>query len=96
MSTIEESAVALEAIADYLRNLRTVPMVREAGRAERCEQAIIDAVDFLARSVESGRHRKAWPIGFYFAKLWYYEELYPLLFATAAFSAVSDVLNEPA
>lgn len=96
MSTIEESAVALESIADYLRNLRTMPMVREAGRVERCEQAIIDAVDFLARSVESGRLHHAWPIGFYFAKLWYYEELYPLLFATAAFSAVSDVLNEPA
>ena len=24
------------------------------------------------------------PIGFYFAKLWYFERLYPLIFATAA------------
>jgi squalene-hopene/tetraprenyl-beta-curcumene cyclase len=27
---------------------------------------------------------KASPIGFYFAKLWYYERLYPLIFTVAA------------
>ena len=30
------------------------------------------------------RHRENAPIGFYFAKLWYYERLYPLVFAVAA------------
>ena len=25
-----------------------------------------------------------WPIGFYFAKLWYHERLYPLIFTTTA------------
>jgi squalene-hopene/tetraprenyl-beta-curcumene cyclase len=35
-------------------------------------------------AVESGRWLKASPIGFYFAKLWYYEKLYPVIFTVAA------------
>lgn len=46
--------------------------------------AIIRGVEFLLRSVAMGRHREPWPIGFYFAKLWYHERLYPLIFAVAA------------
>ncbi len=34
----------------------------------------------LTAWVESGEYRQAAPIGFYFAKLWYYERLYPLIF----------------
>ena len=46
--------------------------------------AIISGVEFLIQSVRDGRHRVAWPIGFYFAKLWYHERLYPLVFTMAA------------
>ena len=46
--------------------------------------AIIRGVEFLHQSVEDGRHRVAWPIGFYFAKLWYHERLYPLIFTIGA------------
>lgn len=31
------------------------------------------------------------PIGFYFAKLWYFEKLYPLVFATAALSQAASI-----
>jgi squalene-hopene/tetraprenyl-beta-curcumene cyclase len=41
-------------------------------------------VQWLADAVEEDRYRDASPIGFYFAKLWYYERLYPLLFTLAA------------
>ena len=34
--------------------------------------------------VEDGRYREPAPIGFYFAKLWYFEALYPLIFTVAA------------
>tara|TARA_R110002049_G_scaffold2750_2_gene21407 strand:+ start:113459 stop:115585 length:2127 start_codon:yes stop_codon:yes gene_type:complete len=47
-------------------------------------EAIICGVEFLLQSVRDGRHHVAWPIGFYFAKLWYHERLYPLIFATTA------------
>lgn len=48
------------------------------------QQAIIRGVEFLIESVQLGQHRVAWPIGFYFAKLWYHEALYPLIFAVTA------------
>jgi squalene-hopene/tetraprenyl-beta-curcumene cyclase len=47
-----------------------------------------DAVErglaWLTDAVESGRFREPSPIGFYFAKLWYFEKLYPLIFTVAA------------
>lgn len=94
-SSVEETAVALEAISNYVRNSRYRPEVREAGRVTACEQAIIDAVECLTCAVAAGHHRHAWPIGFYFAKLWYYEDLYPLVFSTAALSAAIDALTHP-
>ena len=39
---------------------------------------------WLTDVVERNCHGEAAPIGFYFAKLWYYEKLYPLIFATSA------------
>jgi squalene-hopene/tetraprenyl-beta-curcumene cyclase len=41
-------------------------------------------VAWLVEAVESGRFREPSPIGFYFAKLWYFEKLYPLIFTVAA------------
>lgn len=48
-----------------------------------CE-SIIQGTNFLIDGLESGRHRVAWPIGFYFAKLWYHEKLYPYVFSASA------------
>jgi squalene-hopene/tetraprenyl-beta-curcumene cyclase len=47
-------------------------------------EAIIRGVEFLLARIDEDRHHVAWPIGFYFAKLWYHEKLYPLIFSTAA------------
>lgn len=55
--------------------------------------AILRGVEFLMQSVEDRRHRIAWPIGFYFAKLWYHERLYPLIFTTAALGKFLRVLE---
>jgi squalene-hopene/tetraprenyl-beta-curcumene cyclase len=37
-------------------------------------------LEWLMERVEDGGYRETSPIGFYFAKLWYFEELYPLIF----------------
>ena len=55
-----------------------------AGGKNDLGPAIIAGVEFLLGSIDDDRHRVPWPIGFYFAKLWYHERLYPLVFATAA------------
>ncbi len=56
----------------------------ELSPSELLEAAIIGGVEFLIQGVETGRHREPWPIGFYFAKLWYHERLYPVVFAVSA------------
>ena len=44
-------------------------------------------VNWLCDSVESNAIDRVSPIGFYFAKLWYHEKLYPLIFATSALNS---------
>lgn len=69
--SVEETAVAVEALlADYAN--------------PSLQQAIEEGLGWLMAAVGRGRHRETAPIGFYFARLWYYEKLYPLVFAVAA------------
>lgn len=76
--TVEETALAIEALLGGW----------EAASGPSVEGAIVDALcrglEWLVCRVERGEHRQAAPIGLYFAKLWYYEELYPLTFTVAA------------
>ena len=74
-SSVEETALAVEALAGFPRCEPTIPAVQ-------------GGVRWLVEAVEASQHRHAAPIGFYFAKLWYYERLYPLLFALAALGRV--------
>jgi squalene-hopene/tetraprenyl-beta-curcumene cyclase len=69
-SSIEETALAVEA-------LLAAP-VSVAGEAVQC------GLTWLVEQVEQGRLNEATPIGFYFARLWYFEKLYPIIFTLAA------------
>jgi len=69
--SVEETALALEAL---------VARRPDAALRPPLEQGL----QWLTDAVLADRHRESSPIGFYFAKLWYYEQLYPLLFAVAA------------
>jgi squalene-hopene/tetraprenyl-beta-curcumene cyclase len=55
--------------------------------------AVNRGVAWLVDAVESGRFREPSPIGFYFAKLWYYEKLYPLIFTVAALGRAARTLT---
>ena len=46
-------------------------------------------VKWLIERVESGQWREAAPIGFYFARLWYHERLYPLVWTVGALGLVA-------
>jgi squalene-hopene/tetraprenyl-beta-curcumene cyclase len=82
LSSVEETAVAVEALLSSADD----PAVRPALAA---------GVGWLVEAVESGRHRETAPIGLYFAKLWYYERVYPLVFTVAALgSAVQRYASE--
>lgn len=83
-SSVEETAVALEALAVVWPR----PGL-EAARRGAVRQALIRGATWLASAVETGAWREPAPIGFYFAKLWYFERLYPLIFATGALVRVT-------
>ena len=69
-SSIEETALCTEALL----------LDDELESRKAAEQGLI----WLCRVIESGAASSVSPIGFYFAKLWYFEKLYPLIFATSA------------
>jgi squalene-hopene/tetraprenyl-beta-curcumene cyclase len=67
-STIEETALAVEGLA-------------AAGGAE---ESVARGCRFLAERTAEGTTFEPSPIGLYFAKLWYWDRLYPLIFTVAA------------
>lgn len=71
LSSVEETALAVEALL--------------AARGNRAVHATLrEGIHWLVQAIGKGQHRDSAPIGFYFAKLWYYERVYPLAFTVAA------------
>jgi squalene-hopene/tetraprenyl-beta-curcumene cyclase len=68
-SSIEETALAIEVLLD-------------AG--QEAEASVRKGLVWLVQHVERGGLNKPTPIGFYFAKLWYFDKLYPIVFTVAA------------
>ncbi len=67
-SQIEETALVL----DVLLDLDAPPELLKKG------------IGWLSEKVLAGGLTESAPIGFYFAKLWYYESLYPVIFTVSA------------
>jgi len=57
--------------------------------------AIERGVEWLVRHTDCGRNMPAAPIGLYFARLWYSEELYPVVFAAGALGKVLEEGSAP-
>lgn len=68
-ASIEETALALDALA----MVEGVP-----------EEVLSSAAGWLAEQTEMGTRFPPAPIGFYFAKLWYFEEIYPVVWTVSA------------
>jgi squalene-hopene/tetraprenyl-beta-curcumene cyclase len=70
--SIEETALAVSAL---------LPL---AETSQSFSRAVANGLTWLAGAVEQDVHRQGTVIGFSFAKLWYHERLYPLIFAEFA------------
>jgi squalene-hopene/tetraprenyl-beta-curcumene cyclase len=70
-STVEESALAITGLTPWI------------SRAE-VRAAVERGVEYLVRRVEDGAWTQPAPIGLYFARLWYSEELYPVVWTVEA------------
>ncbi len=68
-SSLEETALAVEVLLD--------------ARPE-ADDAVDRGLAWIVGRVEEGGLYEPTPIGFYFAKLWYFEKLYPIIFTVAA------------
>lgn len=75
-SSVEETALAVESLCAALE--------RRAELQRDLEPVIQRGVAWLIGQIDAGTWRRPTPIGFYFAKLWYFEELYPVVFTVAA------------
>ncbi len=82
-STVEETALCAEA-------LLTAGKLRHQNAD--FNDAAIRAVGWLEEAVETNSIAIFNPIGFYFAKLWYHEKLYPLVFTIAALARIETGL----
>ena len=82
-SSIEETALALDVFVglDPSLALRAKP------------DAVNKGLAWLVEQVEQGRLSHPTPIGFYFAKLWYFEKLYPVIFTVGALSQVKEIIH---
>lgn len=70
VSSLEETALMLGALRNF-----------SDSEELDLSSSLAVAREILDQMIEKREHHRASPIGFYFAKLWYYEDLYPLLFA---------------
>jgi len=70
-SSVEETAVVVETLSAF------------ADQAE-VSTTYHRGLNWLLEAVETDRFSQTSPIGLYFAKLWYYEDLYPIIFTASA------------
>lgn len=87
-SSVEETALCVEVLADAMDHPEAMGL-----DSERVEKALVRGIDWLNLAVETDCVSIQWPIGLYFAKLWYHEKLYPLIFATSAMAKASRYLE---
>lgn len=84
-ASIEETALAVAALAGH------------AARDASADLAPIRrGLEWLRQATDEGRAFPASPIGLYFARLWYSEALYPMVFTVAAVQAAEAVLSREA
>lgn len=82
--SIEETALAVHALA----------ALHLAGAGSpQLGAALQTGVAWLTERTVNGRRFDPCPIGFYFARLWYFERLYPVIFTTAALGMAARALS---
>jgi squalene-hopene/tetraprenyl-beta-curcumene cyclase len=107
-SSIEETALVISAIAQALQThsesaafitkgteaakhfAQTKDYIKETQAAE----AVRRGVNWLIDHTKEGTEFESSPIGFYFAKLWYFEAMYPLVWTVGAMERVGKFLEE--
>ena len=77
-SSLEETAVAVSALSTARADDGNVTVAVRRG------------INWLMHATDNGRQFRAAPLGLYFARLWYSEELYPIIFTVGAAEAAKE------
>ncbi len=80
-SSVEETTLAVEAL------LAQTPK-------SQSQESINKGLTWIIKEVETGRFRENSVVGFYFAKLWYHEKLYPITFTVSALAHALRVVPD--
>ena len=80
-SSVEESTLALEALLADISSIHS-------------QQPVTKGLAWIIDRVEKDRFRENSVVGFYFAKLWYHEKLYPLTFTVSALGKAQQLIND--
>ena len=88
--SVEETALAVEALAEFAW---VDEEIWNGFKTSDVCKAVEDGARWLMEKVEDGDWTQPSPIGFYFAKLWYYEDLYPVIFTVAALNKAKFTLD---
>jgi squalene-hopene/tetraprenyl-beta-curcumene cyclase len=84
--SVEETAAGVEALAAWM-------LERDTESAE-VRSAVDRGVEWLIEATVGGTRFDAAPIGLYFARLWYSEELYPMIFSVSALALARRCRNQ--
>ena len=90
VSSIEETSLAVDALAELV-GANDDSRVCPYGHTTNFRGAIARGAQWLIEHTDQGGATPACPIGLYFAQLWYFEELYPLVFALSALGKAQAV-----
>ena len=94
VSSVQETALVLDVLASLLLPQPKNGSVKIPGiEIEQISAACKHGALFLVEAVEAGKTFEKWPIGFYFAKLWYYEKLYPLVFCCSRSKPIAKAVR---
>jgi squalene-hopene/tetraprenyl-beta-curcumene cyclase len=85
-SSVEETALAVESLCAALESRPELQL--------ELEPVIRRGAIWLTCRVEADTWHRPTAIGFYFAKLWYFEEMYPVVFTVAALGRAARVLRD--
>ncbi|MXZ34730.1 MAG: squalene--hopene cyclase, partial [Acidobacteria bacterium] len=88
-STVEETALAVQALADA----REAALPTRGLTGTSVEAAVCKGADWLISETRGGSDFKPSPIGLYFSKLWYYERQYPVIFTVAALGRAASTAH---
>lgn len=93
IGSIEETALAIEALAAAIESLQFSNELFETVDVSQLEVACEKGIRWLITATHEGTCFEPSPIGFYFAKLWYYEKHYPIVYCLAATERVCRLLR---